>query len=103
MASICNSRARDLEGAWREFEAALRLNLASFNPLNTVTYILYVGRGSGRQSLEGPAARSAAYYQKARTLCLISSLTYDILGSFCIFPRGNYAKAAELVRAGLCR
>jgi tetratricopeptide (TPR) repeat protein len=86
-------RERDLEGARKEFAAALRLNLASFYPLNTVTYDSYIGLGQ-IADLEGRHDEALAYYQKAIQTLPYHSLAYDILGTV-YFPRADYAKAAE--------
>jgi tetratricopeptide (TPR) repeat protein len=86
-------RQHDLEGARKEFETALRLNQASFDPLNTVTYDSYIGLGQ-IADLEGRHDEALAYYQKATRAVPYHSLAYDILGTV-YFPRGDYAKAAE--------
>jgi tetratricopeptide (TPR) repeat protein len=86
-------RERDLEGARNEFETALRLNQASFDPLNTVTYESYVGLGQ-IADLEGRHNEALAYFQKATRTLPYHSLAYDVLGTV-YFPRGDYAKAAE--------
>ncbi len=83
----------DLEGAGKEFEAALRLNLAGFNPLNTVTYDALIGLGQVAD-LEGRHDEALTYYQKAARVLPYHSLAYDILGTV-YFPRADYAKAAE--------
>jgi len=83
----------DVEGARKEFEAALRLNLAGFNPLNTVTYDALIGLGQVAD-LEGRHDESLTYYQKATRVLPYHSLAYDILGAV-YFPRAEYAKAAE--------
>lgn len=83
----------DLEGARKEFEAALRLNLAGFNPLNTVTYDALIGLGQVAD-LEGRHDEALTYYQKATRVLPYHSLAYDILGAV-YFPRAEYAKAAE--------
>ena len=84
-------REHDLEGARKEFEAARRLNQASFVPLNT--YDSYIGLGQ-IADLEGHHDEALAYYQKATRVLPYDSLAYDILGTV-YFPRGDYAKAAE--------
>jgi tetratricopeptide (TPR) repeat protein len=81
----------DLEGARKEFEAALRLNQASFVPLNT--YDSYIGLGQ-IADLEGRHDEALAYFQKATRASPYSNLAYDLLGTV-YFPRGDYAKAAE--------
>jgi tetratricopeptide (TPR) repeat protein len=86
-------REHDLEGARKEFETALRLNQASFDPLNTVTYDSYIGLGQ-IADLEGRHDEALAYFQKATRALPYHSLAYDILGTV-YFPRGDYAKAAE--------
>jgi tetratricopeptide (TPR) repeat protein len=86
-------REHDLEGARKEFETALRLNQASFDPLNTVTYDSYIGLGQ-IADLEGRHDEALAYFQKATRALPYHSLAYDILGAV-YFPRGDYAKAAE--------
>jgi tetratricopeptide (TPR) repeat protein len=86
-------RVHDLEGARREFETALRLNQASFYPLNTVTYDSYIGLGQ-IADLEGRHGEAMAYYQEAVRSLPNVSLAYDILGTL-YFPHGEYAKAAE--------
>jgi tetratricopeptide (TPR) repeat protein len=86
-------RQRDLEGARKEFDTALRLNQASFDPLNTVTYDSYIGLGQ-IADLEGRHDEALAYFQKATRALPYHSLAYDILGTV-YFPRGDYAKAAE--------
>ena len=86
-------REHDLEGAGKEFAVALRLNLASFRPLNSVTYESLIGLGQVAD-LEGRHDEALAYYQKATRALPYHSLAYDILGSF-YFPRGEYANAAE--------
>jgi hypothetical protein len=86
-------RERDLEGARKEFETALRLNQASFDPLNTVTYDSFIGLGQ-IADLEGRHDEALAYFQKATRALPYHSLAYDILGTV-YFPRGDYAKAAE--------
>jgi tetratricopeptide (TPR) repeat protein len=86
-------RERDLEGARKEFETALRLNQASFVPLNPVTYYSYIGLGQ-IADLEGRRDEALAYYQKAIRALPYYSFAYDVLGTVC-FPRGDYAKAAE--------
>jgi tetratricopeptide (TPR) repeat protein len=84
-------REHDLEGARKEFEAALHLNQASFVPLNA--YDSYVGLGQ-IADLEGRHEEALAYYQKATRASPYSNLAYDLLGTV-YFPRGDYAKAAE--------
>jgi len=86
-------RQHDLEGARQEFETALRLNQASFNPLNTVTYDSNIGLGQ-IADLEGRHSEALAYYQRATRFLPYHSLAYDVLGAV-YFPRGDYAKAAE--------
>jgi tetratricopeptide (TPR) repeat protein len=86
-------RQHDLEAARKEFETALRLNQASFDPLNTVTYDSYIGLGQ-IADLEGRHDEALAYFQKATRALPYHSLAYDILGTV-YFPRGDYAKAAE--------
>ena len=86
-------REHDLEAARKEFETALRLNQASFVPLNTVTYDSYIGLGQ-IADLEGRHDEALAYFQKATRASPYNSLAYDILGTV-YFPRGDYAKAAE--------
>jgi tetratricopeptide (TPR) repeat protein len=83
----------DLEGARKEFESALRLNLASFYPLNTVTYDALIGLGQ-IAGLEGRHDEALAYYQKATRVLPHHSLAYDLLGAVYL-PRAEYAKAAE--------
>ncbi len=86
-------RVHDLEGARKEFEAALRLNQASFDPLNTVTYDAYIGLGQVAD-LEGHHDEALDYYQKATRALPYHSLAYDVLGTV-YFPRGDYAQASE--------
>ena len=86
-------REHDLEGARKEFETALSLNQASFDPLNTVTYDSYIGLGQ-IADLEGRHDEALAYLQKATRALPYHSLAYDILGT-AYFPRRDYAKAAE--------
>jgi tetratricopeptide (TPR) repeat protein len=86
-------RERDLEGARKELETALRLNQASFVPLAAVTYDSYIGMGR-ISDLEGRHEEALAYYQKATRTLPYDSPAYDILGTV-YFPRGDYAKAAE--------
>ena len=86
-------RTHDLDGARKEFETALRLNQASFDPLNTVTYDSYIGLGQ-IADLEGRHDEALAYFQKATRALPHHSLAYDILGTV-YFPRGDYTKAAE--------
>jgi tetratricopeptide (TPR) repeat protein len=86
-------REHDLEGARKEFETALRLNQASFDPLNTVTYDSYIGLGQ-IADLEGRHDEALAYFQKATRALPYHSLAYDILGTV-YFPRADYVKAAE--------
>jgi protein O-mannosyl-transferase len=86
-------RQHDLEGAGKEFQTALRLNQASFDPLNTVTYDSYIGLGQ-IADLEGRHDEALAYYQRATRALPYHSLAYDLLGTV-YFPRGDYAKAAE--------
>ena len=86
-------REGDLEGARKEFEAALRLNQASFLPLRDVTYDSYIGLGQ-IADLEGQHDEALAYFQKAVRTLPYQALAYDYLGT-AYFPRGDYAKAAE--------
>jgi len=86
-------REGDLEGAKKEFEAALRLNQASFVPLNRVVYYSYIGLGQ-IADLEGHHDETLAYYERATRAIPGDSLAYDFLGSV-YFPRGDYAKAAD--------
>jgi len=86
-------REGDLEGARREYEAALRLNQASFVPLSRVVYYSYIGLGQ-IADLKGHHDETLAYYEKATRAVPTDSLAYDFLGS-AYFPRGDYAKAAE--------
>jgi tetratricopeptide (TPR) repeat protein len=86
-------RVHDLEGARKEFEAALSLNLASFHPLVTVTCESLIGLGQVAD-LEGRHDEALAYYQEATRVLPLYSLAYDILGAV-YFPRADYAKAAE--------
>jgi tetratricopeptide (TPR) repeat protein len=83
----------NLEGARREFETALRLNLASFHPLGTVSYDALLGLGQ-IADLQGRHNEALAYYQKATRVLPWYSLAYDLLGAV-YFPRAEYAKAAE--------
>ena len=85
-------REHDLEGARKEFEAALRLNLAGFQPLNTVTYDALIGLGQVAD-LKGRHDEALACYQKATRVLPYHSLAYDILGAV-YFPRAEYSKAA---------
>jgi tetratricopeptide (TPR) repeat protein len=84
---------RDVEGARKEFEEALRLNLAGFYPLNTVTYDALIGLGQVAD-LEGRHEEALTYYQRATRVLPYHSLAYDILGAV-YFPRAEYARAAE--------
>ena len=86
-------RQNDLEGARKEFATALRLNQASFDPVNTVTYDSYIGLGQ-IADVEGRHDEALAYYQEALQTLPYHSLVYDLLGTV-YFPRGDYAKAAE--------
>ena len=86
-------RAHDLAAARKEFESALRLNQASFIPLNAVVYDSYIGLGQ-IADLEGRHDEALAYYQKATRALPYQSLAYDVLGTV-YFPRADYAKAAE--------
>jgi tetratricopeptide (TPR) repeat protein len=86
-------RERDLEGARKEYETALRLNRSTFIPLNAVTYFSYIGLGQ-IADLEGRHDEALAYYQEATRSLPYHSLAYDMLGAV-YFPRGDYAKAAE--------
>jgi tetratricopeptide (TPR) repeat protein len=86
-------REHDLEGARKEFDTALRLNQASFDPLDGVTYDSYIGLGQ-IADLEGRHEEALAYFQKATRALPYHSLAYDVLGTV-YFPRGDYAKAAE--------
>ena len=86
-------RMRDLEGARKEYETALRVNRAGFHPLADVDYDSYIGLGQ-IADLEGRHDEALAYYQKATRFLPFQSLGYDFLGA-AYFPRGDYAKAAE--------
>jgi tetratricopeptide (TPR) repeat protein len=86
-------REHDLEGARKEFETALCLNQASFDPLPVVTNGSYIGLGQ-ISDLEGRHDEALAYFQKAARALPYDSFAYDILGTV-YFPRGDYAKAAE--------
>jgi len=86
-------RERDLEGARKEFGTALRLNQASFHPLDDVAYDSYIGLGQ-IADLEGRHDEALAYFQEATRALPYHSFAYDILGTV-YFPRGDYAKAAE--------
>jgi tetratricopeptide (TPR) repeat protein len=86
-------RERDLEGARKEFETALRLNQTSFHPLDGVVYDSYIGLGQ-IADLEGRHDEALAYFQKAIRTLPYQSFAYDILGTV-YFPRGDYTKAAE--------
>ena len=92
-AEILQFRYGDLDGAQREFEAALRLNAASPRPLVGVTYSCYVGLGLVAQR-RGHSDQAVTYLQKAADLVPGRSRAYSALGSL-YFPQGDYARAGE--------
>jgi hypothetical protein len=83
----------DLDGAAREYQAALRLNRASLVPLPGVTCDSYIGLGQ-IANLRGNQQEAVEYFLKAARFVPRSSLPYDFLGSV-YFPRRDYVRAAE--------
>jgi len=83
----------DLAGATREFQTALRLNRASFQPLANVAYDSNIGLGQ-IANLQGRTQEAVEYFQKAIRIASQNSEAFDFLGSI-YFPRQDYAKAAE--------
>jgi tetratricopeptide (TPR) repeat protein len=86
-------REHNYEAARKEFEAALRLNQASFVPISGITYGSYIGLGQ-IADLEGHHDEALAYFKKATRVVPVDNLAYDLLGT-AYFPRGDYARAAE--------
>jgi tetratricopeptide (TPR) repeat protein len=97
-ATILQSRYGDLEGATREFEAALRLNQASDRRLVGVAYESYLGLGdisNARDRLE----EAQSYYEEAVKIAPSHAPAYKALGKL-YFPRGDYRRSASyFVRA----
>jgi hypothetical protein len=83
----------DLDGAAREYEAALRLNRASLVPLPGVTCDSYIGLGQ-IANVRGNQQEAVEYFLKAARFAPRSSLPFEFLGSV-YFPRQDYAQAAE--------
>lgn len=83
---------RDLDGAAREYEAALRLNQVSFLPLLGVNFDANVGLGQVAE-WKNRVDDALNHYQEAVRLAPHHAEGYKLLGSV-YFPRGNYAKAA---------
>jgi tetratricopeptide (TPR) repeat protein len=84
---------RDLEGAAREFQTALRLNAQSLRPAPAVTYNAYIGVGQVAL-LQGREQEALDDFNQAIHLLPNYPFAYSVLGSF-YFPRGDYARAAE--------
>ncbi len=84
---------RDLGGAAREFQTALRLNAQSIRPAPAVIYNADVGLGQVAL-LEGREQEALDYFDKAAHLMPNSPFAYAVLGSV-YFPRGDYARAAD--------
>ena len=85
-------RFRDLAGAKREYETAIKLNHAAFIDLASVTYDCLIGLGQ-IASMQGHTDEAVTYFQKAIDLTPRYSAAYDVMGSVS-FPRGDYARAA---------
>jgi len=92
-AVVLRYRYKDLEGARREYETALRLNQASVRPMATVRYDAYLGLG-GIAEQKGWGDQALDYYAQAVRVLPNFSPAYDSLGSFH-FARGDYTRAAE--------
>jgi tetratricopeptide (TPR) repeat protein len=92
-ALVLQFRERDLEGAVREYETALRLNQASFQPLSNVTYDSYLGLGQ-IANLNRHEEEALRYFDNAVRTAPHNSEAFNFLGSM-YFPREDYAKAAE--------
>lgn len=92
-ALVLQFREGDLEGAAREYETALRLNQASFQPLSNVTYDSYLGLGQIAH-LNRHEEEALRYFEKAVRTAPHKSEAFNFLGSM-YFPREDYARAAE--------
>lgn len=85
-ASILRSRYGDLDGATREFQAALRLNQSSDRRLVGVAYECYLGLGeisNAKDNLE----QARSYYEEAVQIAPSHAPAYKALGAL-YFPAG---------------
>ena len=85
-------RSGDVNGADREYREAIKLNRASFHPLDTVAYESLIGLGQDcnrRGNIKG----ATGYFQQAIHLLPNLGEAYEVLGSI-YFPRRDYARAA---------
>ena len=94
-------REGDLDGAAREFEAALRLNKASFRPVFNLNYNAYLGLGNIAQA-KGRRDEAKEYFEKAIRYWPQMSSAYHSLGAFYFTDR-DYVRAAEVFKQAVRR
>lgn len=93
---VLQLRDRNLNGAAREFEMALKLNAQSLQPITAVDYDSYIGLGQIALN-QGREADALSYLNRAVHLLPHFGFAYVVLGSV-YFPRGDYARAADYFR-----
>ncbi|MFZ0960012.1 MAG: tetratricopeptide repeat protein [Terriglobia bacterium] len=90
---ILEHQKGDLDGAAREYQTALRLNEASFNPTAGMIYECDLGLGN-IALMRGLPENAVVYFQKAVHVAPGLSPAYRALGGLC-FTQGDYAHAAQ--------
>jgi protein O-mannosyl-transferase len=83
----------DIDGAARQYQAALQLNSTSFHPAAGMVYECDLGLGRVAL-LRGQVREAVAYFQEAVHTAPPLSPAYRALGAL-YFPQGNYALAAR--------
>ena len=90
---ILEHQKGDLDGAARQYETAMRLNEASYQP--TAGMIYECDLGLGRIALmKGHTENAVVYFEKAVHVAPSLSPAYRALGAL-YFPQGQYAKASQ--------
>jgi tetratricopeptide (TPR) repeat protein len=90
---ILEHQKGDLDGATREYQAALRLNAVSFQPTAGMIYECDLGLGR-IELLKGHTDNAVAFFEKAVRVAPVLAPAYRALG-VVYFPQGNYAKSAQ--------
>jgi tetratricopeptide (TPR) repeat protein len=86
-------QTRDLNGAAREFQTALRLNAQSIRPAPAVVYNADIGLGQVAL-MQGREQEALDYFNTAVRLMPNYAFAYNVLGSY-YFPRRDYARATD--------